>query len=100
MNQIASDMNKSKRQLMFSPEMADRNCSDFLAGDKLQRDVRNWLSPPDPWKNHNIARGLQHCGTAEWFVQGNTFSAWKASDPSSLLWFHGKRSLLLGLLLF
>ncbi|KAN0103967.1 hypothetical protein V8E52_011451 [Russula decolorans] len=71
MNQIASDMNKSKR-------------------DKLQRDVRKWLSPPDPWKNQNIARGSQYSGTAEWFVQGNTFSAWKASDPSSLLWIRGK----------
>jgi hypothetical protein len=99
MNQIVSDMNKSKRQLMFSPAKGDQNCLNCLAGDKLQRDVRKWLSPPDPWKNHNIARGLRHSGTAEWFVQGNTFSAWKASDSSSHLWIHGKRSLLPGLLL-
>jgi hypothetical protein len=26
MNQIASDMNESKRQLMFTPAMADRSC--------------------------------------------------------------------------
>ena len=51
-----------------------------------------WLSPPDPWKNHNIARGLQHSGTGEWFVQGNTFSEWKAYGPGSLLlWVHGLR---------
>jgi hypothetical protein len=66
----------------------------------MQEDVRKWLSPPDAWKNQNIARKSQHSGTAEWFVQGDTFSAWKASDPSSLLWIHGKRSLLPGLLLF
>src|SRR5260221_8725796 len=29
-------------------------------------------------------------GTATWFVQGDTFSEWKSSGPSSLLWIHGK----------
>jgi len=71
MNQIASDMNKPKR-------------------DKLLRDARNWLSAPDPWENQNIARESGRHGTAEWFIQDNTFSEWKASDPGSLLWVHGK----------
>ncbi len=62
-----------------------------MAGDKLQQDVRNWLSPPDPWKNHHIARKSRHKGTAAWFVGGNTLSEWKSSGPNSLLWIHGKR---------
>jgi len=62
-----------------------------VAGDKLQRDIRNWLSPPDPWKNHHIACESHHKGTAAWFLEGETFSEWKASGPSSLLWVHGKR---------
>jgi hypothetical protein len=66
-----------------------------LAGETLQRDVRKWLSPPDPWKNHNIACDLHREGTATWFLQGDTFSQWKASAPSSLLWIHGKRQLSL-----
>jgi hypothetical protein len=66
-----------------------------LAGDKLERNVRKWLSPPDPWKNHNIACELHREGTAAWFLQGDTFSQWKASTPSSHLWIHGKRQLLL-----
>jgi hypothetical protein len=64
-----------------------------LAGDKLLKDVRNWLSAPDPWENHNIARESGCHGTAEWFIQDNTFSEWKASDLGSLLWIHGKRLL-------
>ena len=64
-----------------------------LAGDKLQRRIRSWLSPPDPWKNYNIAHRSRHSGTGAWFVQGDTLSEWKASGPSSLLWIHGKREL-------
>jgi hypothetical protein len=59
----------------------------------LQDDIRSWFSPPDPWKNHNIARRSRHNGTADWFIQGDTFSEWKLSGPSSLLWVHGKREL-------
>ena len=64
-----------------------------MAGDKLQDDIRSWFSPPDPWKNHNIARRTRHSGTADWFIQGETLSEWKLSGPSSLLWVHGKREL-------
>ncbi|KAF8463029.1 ankyrin repeat-containing domain protein, partial [Russula ochroleuca] len=69
--QIASDMNKSKR-------------------DKLHEDVRRWLSPPDPWKNHNLALGSRHTGTASWFVASSALSKWKLSGPRSLMWIHGK----------
>jgi ankyrin repeat domain-containing protein 50 len=70
--------------------------SDYLAGDTLQKDIRNWLSPPDPWKNHYIARESHHEGTSAWLVEGETFSEWKSSGPSSLLWIHGKRESLSG----
>jgi len=69
--QIASNINKSNR-------------------DKLQGDIQSWLSPPDPWKNHNIACDSRHTGTARWFIGGDDFSKWKCSGPSSLLWIHGK----------
>jgi len=71
-----------------------------MAGDELQRDLRNWLSPPDPWKNHHIACESHHEGTAAWFLEGETFSEWKASGPSSLLWIHGKRELPSGAYFF
>ena len=60
----------------------------------MQKDIQSWLSSPDPWKNHNIALGSRHNGTATWFVQGDTFSQWKSSGLSSLLWIHANRQLL------
>ena len=67
---------------------------DGLAGEELQQNIRSWLSPPDPWKNHNIARGSQHTGTGAWWIHGEAFLKWKHSSPTSLLWLHGKRQYL------
>jgi hypothetical protein len=74
----------------------------ILAGDKLQQDVQSWLSAPDPWKKHNLICSLRHAGTATWFVQGDSFSEWKASraGSSSLLWIHGKRQWLFSVYIF
>jgi hypothetical protein len=57
----------------------------------VRRDVRNWLSPPDPWNNHNIVHKSRHSGTGIWWIQGDTYERWKSSGPSSLLWINGKR---------
>ncbi|KAH9975115.1 hypothetical protein BGW80DRAFT_1444668 [Lactifluus volemus] len=51
------------------------------------KDILSWLSPPDPSKNHIIARGHCHDGTTKWFVQG-VFEEWRSTG--SLLWVHGK----------
>ena len=71
-----------------------------MAGNELKCDIQNWLSPPDPWRNHRIACESHHEGTAAWFLEGETFSEWKASGPSSLLWMHGKRELPFGAYFF
>ncbi|KAN0107055.1 hypothetical protein V8E52_010563 [Russula decolorans] len=71
MQEIVSKMNKAER-------------------DKVREDVRKWLSPPDPWKNHNLARECRHSGTGTWWIQGETYAEWKSSGPSSLLWIRGK----------
>jgi len=71
------------------------NCirdTDHPSGQHLQKDIRSWLSPPDPSINHNIARRARYDGTAEWFTQGSTFEEWNATG--SLLWIHGKRASL------
>jgi hypothetical protein len=60
----------------------------------VQKAIRGWLSPPDPWENHHIAHDSRHEATAAWFIQGETFSEWKSSGQSSLLWIHGKRQSL------
>ncbi len=93
MHQVASDLNKSKREPFCDVVIADWDHRDCLAGDNLQQDIFKWLSPPDPWKNHRIAGELRHRGSAEWFIRGKTFSEWKASEVrGSTLWVHGKRA--------
>jgi len=96
LHQVVSDMNKRKHQLLPNVGIATRNHGDCVAGDNLQQDICRWLSPPDPWKNHHVARESHHTGTAAWFLHGNMFSEWKSSPPSSLLWVHGKRGFPLG----
>ena len=87
-----NDQNKSKRQSFFGVAIAGWDHRNCLAGDKLQQDIVKWLSPPDYLKNHHIACESRHSGSAEWFIQGNTFAEWKSSEaPSSTLWIHGKR---------
>ena len=97
MHQVASDLNKAKREPFFDAIVADWDHRDYPTGDSLQKDIFGWLSPPDPWKNHHSACESRHRGTAEWFIQGNTFTEWRTSkDPGSLLWVHGKRLLFSG----
>src|SRR6266851_2670617 len=62
-----------------------------VAGDQFQRDVRHWLSPPDPSTNHHIVWKGHHKGTGKWFFQSSILADWKSTG--SLLWIHGKRPL-------
>ena len=62
----------------------------LFAGDRLQRESRSWLTPPDPSPNYNIAREIHQDGTATWFCEGSAFAEWNAKG--SLLWIHGKRA--------
>jgi len=71
MQDIANEMNKSQRE-------------------RLLRDARKWLAPPDPWENHNSARESHYGDTSSWFVHGNAYGEWKSSVSSSHLWIHGK----------
>ena len=47
--------------------------SSVPTGDQLRRDLRSWISPPDPSTNHNIACRAHHKGTATWFFQGSIY---------------------------
>jgi hypothetical protein len=86
-------INELKRQLFSNVAATALNDREFLPGNKLQQDIFHWLSPPDPWKNHNISRELRYSETGSWFINGNTLSEWKVSGPRTLLWIHGKRKL-------
>jgi len=95
MHEVASDLNKAKREPFFDVVVDDWDHRDCPIGDSLQEKIFGWLSPPDPWKNHHAACESRHRGTAEWFIHGNTFPEWRTSEvPGSLLWVHGKRLLI------
>jgi hypothetical protein len=68
--------------------------SIILTGYQLRQDLRRWLSPPEPFTNHNIACNAHHKGTATWFFEGRTYKEWKSTGSDSLLWIHGKRASL------
>jgi hypothetical protein len=87
MQEATENIHKMRRWFFFGQLFYSKlNC---LIGDQLQQNVRAWLSAPDPSTNHNEACGKQHLGTAEWFIEGRTFTQWKARG--STLWIHGKR---------
>ncbi|KAF8259848.1 hypothetical protein EI94DRAFT_959674 [Lactarius quietus] len=69
MQEVASEINKMKR-------------------DQLQKDARNWITPPDPSKNHVISRRIHSGESAVWFTRGLTFKNWDLTG--GLLWIHGK----------
>ena len=59
------------------------------AGNESRKSLREWVIPPDPSTNHNIACDLHHGGTAQWFLERSMFGEWKLTG--SLLWVYGKR---------
>jgi hypothetical protein len=91
--EIVSKVNKAERGLFPTPNVLtdDQEHLSRIIGDKLQQDVRQWLSPPDPWKNHSDAHESRHSGTGTWLIQGDSYAEWKSSGPCSLLWINGKR---------
>ncbi|KAH9170736.1 hypothetical protein EDB89DRAFT_2071643 [Lactarius sanguifluus] len=57
-------------------------------GNELRKDLRNWITPPDPSVNYNAASGVHQKGTAAWCIEGDTLANWKTFG--TLLWIHGK----------
>ena len=93
MQGIASEINKMKRSsLLFSASLNSLRLIYFV-GAQLLKDVRNWISPPDPSKNYNIACETYQTGTSVWFFRDGVFSEW--SSKGSVLWIHGKRARLI-----
>ncbi|KAH9976776.1 hypothetical protein BGW80DRAFT_1558544, partial [Lactifluus volemus] len=61
-----------------------------LSRYQARKELQQWLDPPDPSINYNLARDIHHDGTATWFTRGETFDRWKSSSSKSSLWIHGK----------
>ena len=61
-----------------------------------QEKIYEWLSPPDPFSNHNTARQRHEPLMGHWFINGKEFEEWR-SRPNSIIWLHGIRKLGLNL---
>jgi len=85
---MANDIDESK-SLSSNLASTDYGALLILSGNQLRESTHNWLTPPDPSSNHNIACGTHHKKAATWFLQGGIYQEWKST--SSLLWINGKR---------
>lgn len=56
--------------------------------DDHQKEIRDWLSAPDPSTNYANALEKRHKDTGLWFIRSEAFQTWK-SQPNSFLWLHG-----------
>ena len=88
-HQTLNKINKTQRLLLYFPHFVAVTDGIFV-GDRLQKDVQHWLSPPNPSTNQNFVRKARHKGTAAWFFASSALTEWKAKG--SLLWIHGKRT--------
>jgi hypothetical protein len=50
--------------------------------------IAQWLSPPDPFSNHNAAMDKRRRDTGRWLIDSAQLLEWRESEDS-LLWLHG-----------
>lgn len=60
----------------------EQNSTDF-------RKLSRWLTPPDPWTNHDGARQRHQEHTGTWLLRHSQYQKWKQSGVGHL-WLHGK----------
>jgi hypothetical protein len=77
------------KRLLSNLINVDGRALPIFSGNQLRERIHEWLSPPDPSTNHNIACATYHKKPASWFFQGGIFREWKSTG--SLFWIHGKR---------
>ena len=88
--QAANDVDRVKRSSSLDLINTDQRPLSIILENQLRESVHNWLSPPDPSTNHNIACDTHHKKIATWFFDGSIYQEWKSKG--SLLWIHGKRA--------
>lgn len=53
-----------------------------------EREIRDWLSAPDPSIDHAHALKKRHKGTGVWFTSSQAFADWE-NQSNSFLWLYG-----------
>ncbi|CAD0088333.1 unnamed protein product [Aureobasidium mustum] len=80
-------LNQNTREINTNFKVA-REKIDKMELDHHQKEIRDWLSAPDPSTNYSTALETRHEGTGVWFTHGEAFERWKR-QPNSFLWLHG-----------
>ncbi|KAI4735291.1 Pfs, NACHT and ankyrin domain protein [Aureobasidium sp. EXF-12298] len=65
-----------------------RECIQEVRLNQHEREIRDWLSAPDPSTNYTDALEKRHEGTGTWFTGGQAFADWR-KQSTSFLWLHG-----------
>ena len=86
--QTANDVDQVKRSSPLGLISYKILC--IISENQLRENIHQWLSPPDPSTNHNIACETDHKKIATWFFDGNIYQEWKSKG--SLIWIYGKRA--------
>ncbi|KAJ7691821.1 ankyrin repeat-containing domain protein [Mycena rosella] len=55
---------------------------------QVGRDIKTWLSAPDPSTSHNSVLKTRHEGTGSWFLESDAFANWKTTS-NSVFWIYG-----------
>ncbi|KAH8979080.1 hypothetical protein EDB92DRAFT_428718 [Lactarius akahatsu] len=85
-DKVTTVVNDGKEMKQVVQQLA--SSVDDMKWNQSRKSLREWVFPPDPSTNHNIACDLHHGGTAQWFFRGSMFGEWKSTG--SLLWIYGK----------
>lgn len=59
-----------------------------LQVDQKHKEIRQWLSAPDPSFNYNKALNDRYANTGDWFLKSNIYRDW-LSGSGSFLWMYG-----------
>lgn len=64
---------------------------ESVAAQRAQRvrELSAWLSPPDPWTNHDSARKQHEAQTGDWLLNCDAYRLWKSGSLRHL-WLYGK----------
>jgi hypothetical protein len=72
----------ARRRLLAQIAEANQQVDEFSK-------IADWLSPPDPWVNHNAARRRCEPHTGSWLLQSDQYQRWRR-DRYKHFWLHGK----------
>lgn len=85
--QVASDLRDTASRTLTIEAQNQRLLATHQT-DRL-RNIKSWLSPPDPGRDHALARQGHEPQTGTWLLQSTQYQSWKSGLIRNL-WLHGK----------